>query len=72
MQKYNREVEADFGKAELLIMKGLLAEEAKAKGLGYMSPATMTSTRDTVAQALELKRAVAVEELYTNEFLPTK
>jgi NitT/TauT family transport system substrate-binding protein len=72
MQKYNREVETDFGKAELLIIKGLLAEEAKAKGLGYMSPATMTSTRDTVAQALELKRAVAVEELYTNEFLPTK
>ena len=49
-----------------------LAEEAKVKGLGYMNPATMTSTRDPVAQALELKRAVAVEELYTNEFLPAK
>jgi NitT/TauT family transport system substrate-binding protein len=72
MQKYNREVEPDFGKAELAIMKSLLSPEAAAKGLGYMSPDVMTSTRDIVTQALGLKRVVPVEELYTNQFVAAR
>jgi NitT/TauT family transport system substrate-binding protein len=69
MQKYNREVEPDFGKAELAIMKSLLSPDAATRGLGYMNPDIMTSTRDIVTQALGLKRVVPTEELYTNDFV---
>ncbi len=69
MQKYNREVEPEPAKAELLIMKGLVSPEAATRGLGYMGPEVMTGTRDVVTPALGLKRVVAPEELYTNEFL---
>jgi NitT/TauT family transport system substrate-binding protein len=72
MQKYNREVEPEPAKAELLIMKGLVSPEAATKGLGYMSPDVMTATRDVVTQALGLKRAVPPDELYTNELLPRR
>jgi NitT/TauT family transport system substrate-binding protein len=72
MQKYNREVEPEPAKAELLIMKSLVSPEATARGLGYMSPDVMTATRDVVTQALGLKRVVAPEELYTNQFLSLK
>jgi NitT/TauT family transport system substrate-binding protein len=72
MQKYNREVEPEPAKAELLIMKGLVSPEAATRGLGYMSPEVMTATRDVVTQALALKRVVPPQELYTNEFLPLK
>jgi NitT/TauT family transport system substrate-binding protein len=69
MQKYNREVEPEPAKAELLIMKGLVSPEAASRGLGYMNPEVMTATRDVVTQALALKRVVPTEELYTNELL---
>jgi len=72
MQKYNREVEPEPAKAELLIMKGLVSPEAAAKGLGYMSPEVMLATRDVVTPALGLKRVVPPEELYTNEFLAAR
>jgi len=72
MQKYNREVEPEPAKAELLIMKGLVSPEAATKGLGYMSPDVMLATRDVVTPALGLKRVVPPEELYTNEFLSPK
>jgi NitT/TauT family transport system substrate-binding protein len=72
MQRYNREVEPEPAKAEILIMKGLLSPETASKGLGYMTPDVMTATRDVVTQALGLKRAVPPEELYTNEFLPRR
>jgi NitT/TauT family transport system substrate-binding protein len=72
MQKYNREVEPEPAKAELLIMKGLVSAEATTRGLGYMSPEVMTGTRDVVTPALGLKRVVPTEELFTNEFLAPK
>jgi len=72
MQKYNREVEPDAAKAELLIMKALVSPEAATRGLGYMSPEVMTGTRDVVTPALGLKRVVPTEELYSNEFLTVK
>ncbi len=73
LQKFNREVDPQFSKEELLTLKELAwSEEARAKGLGYISREKMTSTRDVASQALSLKRTVPVEELYTNEFLPDK
>ncbi len=72
MQKYNREVEPEPAKAELLIMKGLVSPEAATHGLGYMPPQVIAATRDVVTPALGLKRVVAAEELFTNEFLPRR
>ncbi len=73
LQKYHREVDPEFSKDELLSTKELAwSDEAKAKGLGYMSPDKMASTRDVVTSALSLKRVVPVDDLSTNQFLPTR
>jgi NitT/TauT family transport system substrate-binding protein len=70
LQKHHREVDPEFSKDELLTTRELAwSDEARAKGLGTMSPEKMTATRDVVTAALSLKRVVPVDELYTNQFL---
>src|SRR5262245_19879869 len=73
LQKQHREVDPEFSMDELLSTKELAwSVEAKANGLGFISREKMTSTRDVVTSALSLKRIVAVEELYTVQFLPAR
>ncbi len=40
--------------------------------VGQFEPARLEKTRDTYTQYLELKRKVAVDELYTNDLLPDR
>jgi hypothetical protein len=40
--------------------------------LGQFEPARLEKTRDTYTQYLELKRKVALEDLYTNDLLPDR
>src|SRR5438094_6420395 len=73
VRKNNLEVEADIGLEELLAIKELAAtDEVKANGLGYMSAAKMTETRDVVFKALKLKRQPTIDELYSAAFLPKR
>lgn len=73
LQKYHREVDPEFSRDELLSTRELAwSDEAKASGLGFISREKMTSTRDVVTSALSLKRVIAVEELYTTQFLPPR
>jgi hypothetical protein len=40
--------------------------------VGQFEPARIEKTRDLYTQYLELKRKVALEEIYTNDLLPEK
>ena len=40
--------------------------------VGQFEPARVEKTRDLYTQYLELKRKVALEEIYTNDLLPEK
>lgn len=50
--------------------ESMLTEEAKKRGLGYMTAEKVRSTRDLVAKYFHIEPAPPFEELYTNEFLP--
>jgi NitT/TauT family transport system substrate-binding protein len=55
---------------EVVIVRSLAASpEAKAQGLGYISPEKMTRTRDIVAETYNVQKVIPVENLYTNRFL---
>lgn len=43
--------------------------EASKQGFGYISPAKMTRTRDIVAETYDVKKAIPVDDLFTNKFL---
>ena len=48
----------------------LVTPAAKKHGLGYMSKEKVAFTRDTIAEAYNIKKKPAVSDLYTPEFLP--
>lgn len=47
----------------------LTTEIAKEKGLGWITDAKMTKTRDTLLQAYNIKKELPLKDLYTNQFL---
>jgi NitT/TauT family transport system substrate-binding protein len=73
LRKSNPEINAEGAKDELLALKETQSTEDVSKhGLGYISRSRMEATRNTVTEALSLKKTVAVEDIYTDQFLPNK
>jgi NitT/TauT family transport system substrate-binding protein len=65
------ELDEDTARAEVEIVRDLAwTEEAKKNGLGFMAAEKMKTTRDIMTEAYALKVTVAVDDLYTNAFLP--
>jgi len=73
--KHHPEVDADgaLGAAQVAT-RFVYAEEVTSGtvAVGQFEPARLEKTRDTYTQYLELKRKVAVDELYTNDLLPDR
>ncbi|MBI3076228.1 MAG: ABC transporter substrate-binding protein [Deltaproteobacteria bacterium] len=70
LRKAHREVDPVVGKAEVQIVKELaLTPEARQYGLGYVDRAKMASSIDLIVDAFDLKKRIAPEEVYTNDFI---
>jgi NitT/TauT family transport system substrate-binding protein len=50
----------------------LWTDEAKANGIGYMTKEMWSLTQKNMVEFMGLKKQFAVEELFTNQFLPGK
>ena len=48
----------------------MLTDEAKKRGLGYMTAKKVRSTRDLMDKYFNIKPTPSLKELSTNEFLP--
>jgi len=73
--KHHPEVDADgaLGAAQVATRFVYAEEVTSGKvAVGQFEPARLEKTRDTYTQYLELKRKVAVDELYTNDLLPDR
>lgn len=71
MHKYHPEVTVDVAKAETLAVEDIaLTTETAKNGLGYVDPSRMQKTIDIITPALDLKRKVSVDEVYTPGFVP--
>jgi NitT/TauT family transport system substrate-binding protein len=73
--KHHPEVDADgaLGAAQVATRFVYAEEVTTGKvAVGQFEPARLEKTRDTYTQYLELKRKVALEELYTNDLLPDR
>jgi NitT/TauT family transport system substrate-binding protein len=71
--KTNPAVSREAAIPEVTIVRDLaLSEEALLYGLGYMSRKKMEATRSLVMEAYQLKGELPLENLYTNEFLPSR
>ena len=73
--KHHPEVDADgaLGAAQVATRFVYAEEVTTGKvAVGQFEPARLEKTRDTYTQYLELKRKVALEELYTNDLLPER
>jgi NitT/TauT family transport system substrate-binding protein len=73
--KHHPEVDADgaLGAAQVATRFVFAEEVTTGKvAVGQFEPARLEKTRDTYTQYLELKRKVALEELYTNDLLPER
>lgn len=65
------EVQTEWGVEELEDTERLAwSPEALKHGLGWIDPAKMTATVDTVQRALALRSVVAVDEIYTTKLHP--
>lgn len=70
LAKYANEAEPDIAKVELLDTKMLaLTDEVRQQGYGYIDGKTLAENIERIKEPLGLKRAVAADELYTNDFL---
>lgn len=68
--KYNPSVDRALAPPHLrIVIKHLMTETAAREGIGYMDPAKMKRTVDTLAQYFPAAREVAVDDVYTNRFL---
>lgn len=73
IRKNNPEVQLDWGVEELAGVEVLAwSPEAKEHGLGWIEPAKMAATIDTVTTALKLPRKVGLEEAFTMDFHPAR
>lgn len=69
--KHNPAVDPDQAKAHFRIaIKHLMTDTAKREGIGYMDPAKMRRTVDTITQYFPDAKGVSVEDVSTNRFLP--
>src|SRR5579875_20498 len=72
-RKTNPELDAKSAMDELVVMKQVsVTDDVRKHGLGAISEAKMTATRDVVTKALGLKRVVPLQEIYTTDFLPKR
>ncbi len=53
-----------------IAIQHLMTDMAKRDGVGYMDPAKMKRAVETVKQYFPATREVAVEDVYTNRFVP--
>lgn len=71
LRKTNPEVSAEIGKEQLVdIGKLVIVDDVKRSGFGHIDRSKMQRTRDVVAEAIQLKRNVSLDEIYTSQFLP--
>lgn len=69
--KYNPTIDASVATAETKVVASLAETPVtKRRGLGYIDPATMKNTIQVVKQSFDMKRNVAVKEMYQSGFLP--
>ncbi|MBI4492145.1 MAG: ABC transporter substrate-binding protein [Chloroflexi bacterium] len=69
--KYNPALDKETSREELQIaLDFLLVDEVKKNGVGTMSKDKMQQTLDLVQDNFELKRKVALDEIWTAEFAP--
>lgn len=72
LRKNNPEINAEGAMDELIALKEIQStDDIKTNGLGYIKKARMEATRNTVTEALALKKTVPVEEIYVDGFLPS-
>ena len=73
VRKSNPEVDAKGALDELAALKDTDATpDMRQYGLGHVDKARLAATIDTVSTALALKRAIAVDQLYADGFLPER
>lgn len=69
--KHNPAVDRELATAHFRIaVQHLMTEAAKKDGVGSIDPAKMKRTVDTIAQYFPTARGVAVEDVYTDRFVP--
>jgi NitT/TauT family transport system substrate-binding protein len=72
LRKTNPEIDPIVGREELLDTKELAAtDEVRQHGWGFIDAAHMRRVQDLIAGAVELKRTVPTDDIYTLDFLPT-
>jgi NitT/TauT family transport system substrate-binding protein len=71
MLKYAPQLSKETARAQLQIaIDHLMVDEVRRNGCGPMSSDKMAFTLDTISQYQPLPRAVNVDEVYTNDFVP--
>jgi len=73
--KHHPEVDPDGALGAAQVASRFVYAEEVMKGtvaVGQFEPARLEKTRDTYTEYLGLKRKVPLEEIYTNDLLPTK
>lgn len=69
--KYNKALSRELAAAQwVILVDHLITPETMKTGIGYMIPEKMERTRDIITQYMNLPVKVAVDELYTNQFVP--
>lgn len=67
LNKYQRQVDIDIGKAEMTVVSGLV--QSPPEPLGTIDPARLQKTIDLVAGSFELKKQVAIDDVYAAGFV---
>ena len=69
--KHNPAVDREQARDHFRIaVRHLMTETAKREGIGYMDPAKMKRTVDTITQYFPDAKGVTLDEVYTNRFVP--
>ncbi len=69
--KHNPAVDKDQARGHFRIaVKHLMTDRTRRDGIGYMDPAKMKQTVETIARFFPDAREVKVDDVYTNRFLP--
>lgn len=69
--KHNPAVDKEQALAHFRIaVRHLMTDTAKRVGVGYMDPAKMKRTLDTITQYFTETKGITVDDVYTNRFLP--
>jgi NitT/TauT family transport system substrate-binding protein len=73
LRKTNPEIDPAVGREELLDTRDLaMTDEVRRYGAGHIDASHMQRVQALVAKALDLKRTVPNEEIYTLDFLPAQ